>query len=333
MARKNPFANLRDEGGGDHLTPAPALDYAMKGASRSLLSTIDEISARADKLIAGETIVDLDPDSVDGSFVKDRLATDEEEFNELLEAIRERGQDSPILVRPHPLASERYMVVFGHRRLQIARLLGRKVRAVVKDMKDRDHVIAQGQENSARANLSFIERASFAAELARLRYDADNSTVMAALGVDRTTLSKMLAVASLPEPIRQVIGPAKGVGRDRWYELKLLLERPLSLEIALQAANEDGFSTLTSNERFNALIARLKASKKFARKAAEPQKRSWSPGNGSLSAEMVSGGKRFTLAMKANGREAAAFGRYLSDNLARLYEAFRQEATSGKDGD
>ena len=331
MARKNPFANLRDDGGGPQ--HAPALDYAMKGASRSLLSTIDEIAARADKLVAGETIVDLEPESVDASFVKDRLAADEDEFNELLEAIRERGQDSPILVRPHPSNSGRYMVVFGHRRLRAAQFLGRKVRAVVKVMKDRDHVIAQGQENSARANLSFIEKASFAARLAQLRYDADNATVMAALGVDRTTLSKMLSVASLPERILHAIGPAKGVGRDRWYELKLILEKPSSHEVALQAVGEDGFAALTSDDRFNLLISRLKASKKNPRLQSEPKKRQWSPVDGSLSAEMRSGGKQFTLALKAKGSDATAFGRYLSENLAQLYEGFRRTSTSGRNGD
>ena len=71
------------------------------------------------------------------------------------------------------------MVVFGHRRLRAAKQLGRNVRAVVKEMKDREHVITQGQENSARANLSFIEKAILtAANLARLHYDEDNAVII-----------------------------------------------------------------------------------------------------------------------------------------------------------
>ena len=62
MARKNPFASLLDDGGKAR-EAQPAVDYAMKGASRSILSSIDEMAARADKLIEGETIIDLDPDS------------------------------------------------------------------------------------------------------------------------------------------------------------------------------------------------------------------------------------------------------------------------------
>jgi ParB family transcriptional regulator, chromosome partitioning protein len=331
VARKNPFANLLDDG--KSREAQPALDYAMKGASRSILSSIDELAARADKLIEGETIIDMDPSSIDVSFVQDRLAADDQEFNDLLDAMRERGQDSPILVRPHPSQSGRYMVVFGHRRLRAAKLLGRNVRAVIKELKDRDHVIAQGQENSARANLSFIEKAFFAANLSRLKYDEDNAVILAALSIDRTTLSKMLSVAGLPLEILQAVGPAKGIGRDRWYELKLLLEKPSNHEAARRAISEDGFLNLSSDDRFNALMVRLKAAKIPVRGRSEPHKRNWAPEDGSLAAEMSAEGKRFTLALKARGTDARAFGEYLSENLAQFYEAFRQDTKSTRNGD
>ena len=331
MARKNPFANLREDDGAQKAQPA--LDYAMKGASRSLLSSFDEIASRADKLVEGETIVEIDPDSVDNSFVRDRLAADDEEFSNLLQAIRERGQDSPILVRPHPSKAGRYMVVFGHRRVRAAKLLERKVRAVVKEMKDREHVIAQGQENSARANLSFIEKALFAARIARLNYDEDNATILTALAIDRATLSKMLSVAALPSEVLKAIGPAKGIGRDRWYELKLMLERSASLDRALSVIGDNEFSVLPSDDRFNALVSRVKAAKSSVRGHPRLSKRNWVPEDGSLAAEMTSDGKRFTLALKARGADAKAFGEYLSENLAQFYEAFRQENTAARNGD
>lgn len=331
MARKNPFANLLDDDKARETQPA--LDYAVAGASRSILNSIDEMAARADKLVEGETIVDLDPESIDVSFVQDRFATDDQEFSDLLEAIREHGQDSPILVRPHPSSAGRYMVVFGHQRLRVAKLLGRKIRAVVKEMKDQEHVIAQGQENSARANLSFIEKAFFAANLARLNYDDDHATILAALAIDRATLSKMLSVAGLPGPLLQAIGPAKGVGRDRWYELKLLLERPSNHEVALNAISQDGFLNLPSDERFNALVAHLKRPKSSPRARSDLQKRSWAPKDGSLTAEMTAEGRGFTLALKSRGADAKAFGAYLSAHLTQLYEAFRQETRPIRNGD
>jgi ParB family chromosome partitioning protein len=329
VARKNPFANLLAKD-----TPSeeqPALDYAVKGASKSFLNSLNEITARADRLMEGEPIVELDPDSVDPSFIKDRLEENEQDFNEILEAIRARGQDSPILVRPHPASSERYMVVFGHRRLKVAKLLGRKVRAVIKEMKDREHVVAQGQENSARANLSFIEKALYASELAKLRYDDDNAIVMTALALDRSTLSKMLAVAGLPEKVLRAIGPAKGIGRDRWYELKLLLERPSHYDAAIAVIEGEGFAELPTEERFAAVERRLKT--KQSRSRSEPDRQSWAPHDGAVAAEMLAEGRKFTLAIKAKGPDAKAFGRYLSDNLDRLYDDFRRRASATTNGD
>lgn len=256
MARKNPFATLLDAPG-----PAgrPVTDYAAQGASRSILKSLDEMAARADKLAEGETVVELDPATIDASFVRDRRTDDEPEFDILLRAIRDHGQNSPILVRPHPGAADRYMVVFGHRRLRVASTLGRRVRAIVKEMQDRDHVVALGQENAARADVPFIERALFAADLARLRYDEDNAIVLSALSVDRTTLSKMLSVAGLPGDILAAIGGARGIGRDRWYEMKLLLDNPAQQDRARELVGEAAFLALPGDERFETLLRRLKA--------------------------------------------------------------------------
>jgi ParB family chromosome partitioning protein len=317
MARKNPFAHVMEEGRPEAGSPIP--DYTIKGASRSILNSIDELASRADKLLEGETLVELDPDVIDVSFVKDRLADDDQEFEELVNAIRERGQDSPILVRPHPTADGRYMVVFGHRRLRAAKTLGRKVRAVIKAMRDQEHVVAQGQENAARANLSFIERAVFAGALSRLHYDNDNHIIMTALSLDRATLSKMLAVTSIPTEILQGIGAAKGIGRDRWYELKILLEKPSNLDKAMDFMADEALAGKTSDERFNSLVAHVKKTARTGRKA---QQKSWSLADANVSVTTKHAGKTFSLALKS--KDAAAFGNYLSENLEQLYQAFSQ---------
>ncbi|MGO6819835.1 plasmid partitioning protein RepB (plasmid) [Rhizobium leguminosarum] len=318
MARKNPFANVMSDTPTD--SNRAVLDYTIRGASKSILNSIDEMAARADKLLEGETVIELNPDLVDASFVRDRIEEDEKEFDELLSAVRERGQDSPILVRPHPKDPERYMVVFGHRRLRAARALGRNVRAVVKDLKDSDHLVAQGQENSARANLSFFEKAMFANEIARLHFDGDNAIVLSALSVDRATLSKMLAVASMPRELLDAVGAAKGIGRDRWYELKTLLERPSNLERARAFLATEEFTTKTGDDRFNVLLTHIKAS---GRSAPSKQVRAskWMSDDKSVAADLRSDGRTFTLALKA--KDAVGFGDFLSESLTDLYKAYR----------
>jgi ParB family chromosome partitioning protein len=337
MARKNPFASLLNN---EEAPPEnrAVLDYAAKGATRSLLSSIDEIATQAGKLLEGEVIVELDPALIDDSFARDRFALESEEYEEELErvlvAVRERGQDSPVLVRPHPRLPGRYMLVFGHLRRLTAVKLGRKVRAVVKEMTDREHVIAQGQENNGRANTSFIEKAVFAADIVSRHFDDDNSTVMAALGADKSTLSKMLAVGTLPEALLKGIGRATRIGRDRWYDLKLVLDKPSNLEAALQFVESPAIATLSSDERFEALIAHLRGStKRPGTRRPGPARSNWAAADGRLSAEAVSDGKKFTLAFKARGSDARAFGNYLAEHLDRLYEEFRQRDDQRNDGE
>jgi ParB family transcriptional regulator, chromosome partitioning protein len=320
MARKNPFANLmgNEVADGNRAT----LDYTVKGASKSILSSIDEIAAQADKLLEGHTVVDLDPNIIDSSFVKDRLDDDPSEFQDLLIAIKERGQDSPILVRPHPKSMGRYMVVFGHRRVQVAKALGRQVRAVIREMDDQAHVIAQGQENSARSNLSFIERAIFAQRLSRLHYDNENSTVLAALSVDKSTLSKMLSVVSIPEYVLEKIGAAKSIGRDRWYELKMLLDKPANLERANILISAQDFLSHSSDDRFSALLDHLKNRKKVRKGIAHQNVRKWVSTDKGVSVDLKTDGKTFTVALKA--KDAVGFGEFLSENLPDLYTAYKQ---------
>jgi ParB family chromosome partitioning protein len=88
----------------------------------------------------------------------------------------------------------------------------------------------------------------------------------------------------------------------------------------------------TSDERLNTLLARLKAVK-APRVSNKSIKRSWTPGDGLLAAEITAERKRFTLALKAKGTDANAFGEYLSDNLAQLYAAFRQRQETAHKGD
>lgn len=331
MARKNPFASIIEDSKQEQPSH-PVIEYAAQGASKAILSSLSEIASHADALAEGEVIVELDPELVDQSFVRDRRTEDEVEFQELLKAIREGGQNSPILVRPHPRSMGRYMVVFGHRRLRAAQELGRKVRAIVRNLEDREHVLALGHENSARANVPFIERARFASDVARLNYDEDHATLLSALSTDRTTLSKMLSVASLPNPILDAIGDAKGVGRDRWYELKLLLDKPGNLDLALSLLEESDLKEINSSQRFDWIVQRVKAGVSRKRVKPRPTKRNWAPKDASLVAEMLADGKRFTMSVKSKTAGASEFGVFLSGRLDELYEAFCSEQSTKKQG-
>ncbi|MDC9835876.1 plasmid partitioning protein RepB [Rhizobium binxianense] len=324
MARKNlleGLAGMPDE--------SAAPNYPMRGAGRSLVRSLDELAKQAEKFLEGEAVVDLDPDVVEASFVKDRLSEDDEDFQALVEAIRARGQDTPILVRPHGKIDGRYQVVFGHRRLRAARELGRNVRAVVKTMDDRTHVIAQGQENSARADLTFIERALFASRLEELGYDRE--VISTALAANAASVSKMISVMDRISPeVVQAIGPAPSVGRERWVELSLLAGKASNAADIAKLMDEDSFPQLPSDKRFEALYTGLNKSARPVRKAqVAAAKIKWQPRDKAVQAEMKNDGKAFSLSMKA--KNAGRFGEFLSSRLDALYEQFLAE--EGKQGD
>ncbi|TCR80857.1 plasmid partitioning protein RepB [Rhizobium sp. BK376] len=294
--------------------------YASRGASRSMISSLSELAEKAALVdqLQGETVVELDPDLVDASFVSDRMEGDDQAFEELVAAIRERGQDTPVLVRPHPSLVGRYQLVFGHRRVRAAKLLAKPVRAIVKQIDDIGHVIAQGQENSARENLSFIERAAFADRLVGLGYD--RAIVQVALAIDAPMLTRMLSVTSrVPAEVIAAIGPAKSVGRDRWIDLAQLLERPSNSEKAMAFIGEAAFRSAGADVRFDALVKQLKAAPKRTATAGS----AWEAGDKALAAQFKPSGKTYTVALKA--KNAGKFGRYLADNIDRLYEEFRRD--------
>lgn len=321
MARKDVFGSVM----GPATSVADAQDvsgYAVRGASRSIMQSFEELSK--------SSVIDLDPALVDASFVSDRMNDDDQAFQELLAAVRERGQDSPVLVRPHPESSGRFQTVFGHRRVRVARQLGRPVRAVVKKMDDEDHVIAQGQENAARANLSFIERTLFADRILKRGHSPE--TVKSALALDDTTFSKMRSVTgNIPEQIILAVGAAKSIGRDRWWQLAKLMELPGTAVRAAEYVKSADFVQLDGDDRFARLFDFLSVPVKRLRAPSKPQEKAWVPQDKSIRAKITDTGKVFTLALKS--RDASPFGAFITGRLDELFEAFRESEMAKKTGD
>ncbi|MGQ3038867.1 MAG: ParB/RepB/Spo0J family partition protein [Neoaquamicrobium sediminum] len=142
-------------------------------------------AADARAMLAGrETVQELDPDLFSPSAISDRIPTsDDTRYQILKETIRENGQLIPIIARPDPIREGKFQVAAGHRRWRAAKELGQPVRAIIRSLSDQEVVVVQGQENGARADLSFIERARFAGQLSVYGYSRD--TVATALNVDK----------------------------------------------------------------------------------------------------------------------------------------------------
>lgn len=319
MARKNLLQSVLGSDD-DQLENERRSKYALKGASGKMKASLDTLAENAKKMMEGETVVEIDTNLIDGSFVKDRLSGDDQDYLELKNAIGEKGQDTPVLLRPHPTHNDRYMIVFGHRRVQVSRDLNRPVRAVIKAMDDVDHILAQGQENSARSDLSFIEKSIFAKRLLDLGHTKE--VILAALTVDPTLLSRMLSVSQkVAVEIIEAIGPANSIGRDRWEAFKKLAVLPVNKKKVLERIESTEFEKLPSDERFETLLKLLEGSHTKPQKAPGRRlKQTWTPSGGKIKGVIGQSGKLYSISLSSS--DAAAFGSYISENLDALYLAF-----------
>lgn len=233
MSKRTQSIRSLFSGGGDAPTDDEArqpMQRVAAGAVRSLKDTFSEVEREYETLkqsIAdGSLAVDLDPSTLDASPFADRFDDQDVAAIEALKAsIRDHGQEIPILVRAHPSEPGRYQIAYGHRRARAAKELGVPVKALVRELDDDKLVVAQGIENSAREDLSFIERAAFALKLEAGGFN--RNLIQGALSVDRAEVSKLIAVAqSIPSWLIALIGRAPKVGRGRWMDLAETLKRP-----------------------------------------------------------------------------------------------------------
>jgi ParB family chromosome partitioning protein len=289
---------------------------AMGLSLKNLSDEADEARALKAQLATGARVIELDPSLVDPSFVRDRLAEPEGEAFEVFKAsLAADGQQVPILVRPAPNDEGRYQAAYGHRRLAALRALGQPVKAIVRELTDEQLIVAQGKENSDRRDLSFIERALFAARLEDRGFP--RAALTAALSLQKGNLSTMISVArSIPEPLIVAIGPAPKVGRPRWEQLAALIvndTRKWRMAIA-----DPAFVTADSDTRFECILKSLiQRSEVRAPDIVRDQ-------DGTPLAVVNHGKGRVRLTIES--RYVPEFGDWLIVQLPEIYASFRRRA-------
>jgi ParB family chromosome partitioning protein len=291
------------------------------GAMGRSLGQIAQAAEQAKALIAsGATVIEIPPEQLHASFIKDRLSTGGPEFELLVEAIKESGQRSPILVRPSPDHADRYQIVFGHRRVMAAERLGRAVRAVVQNLTDEEVAVIQGQENSARTDLTYIERGLFAATLEESGFD--RRVIMAALKIEKTQLSKLLAlVHAISRETIIAIGPAPKAGRPRWAALAERLKEVTQKRVMLILDDAD-FQSADSDARFVRLFTEL-GPKSGGRKPRSSLLKI----DGRKVATIERVGTKVAVTIDEN--DAPAFGEFLAAQLPDLHREFQRRKEAG----
>jgi ParB family chromosome partitioning protein len=232
----------------------------------------------------------------------------------------------PILVREHPARPGRYQAAYGHRRIRATRSLGIKVRAYVRELSDEDLAVAQGIENF-REELSFIERAAFAMTLEEAGFQ--RSVVQTALSIDRTEVSKLIAVArAVPADIQKAVGRAPKVGRPRWLALADAIADPKVLAKARNATQSSAFLQANTNDRLSLLLAAVRKADGSQRTAGPVSIRS---SDGAEIARVVQTAKQARI--EISRREDEEFADFLVSKLPDLYRTYKNERRGSDEGE
>jgi ParB family chromosome partitioning protein len=303
MARKDVMKGLM----GDTVAspnPPSRVDAAKprytKGAIGAVSRSIDDLKRRA--------VIEIDPKMIDGAGLKDRLDVDDPDLSVLIASIKTYGQQVPVLVRVNPNDAERYQVVYGRRRVAALRALGRPVKALIRDLDDQELVLAQGQENSARKDLTFIEKANFARQMLDAGYE--RKVIGDALAMDKTLISRLLSVTDkLPVRLIEAIGSAPSVGRDRWLSLAEKYDGKDLTALAIGA---------TSDGRFEAVMRSFKPAR-----AAPPQPELITSEQGGVVAEVLRKSGKTVLTL--SNRTSAGFDEWLVENMSGIHRDWAKQ--------
>ncbi|MCD7108093.1 plasmid partitioning protein RepB [Rhizobium sp. DKSPLA3] len=305
----------------------PALPRVGAGVIGAAQRSIGELRDERDRLKAlvesgSGASLELEAALIDPSPFPDRLADDNDaDFAAFKATFEAEGQKIPIQVRPHPDHIGRYQVIYGHRRLKAAKELGLPVRALVVEMSDRDLVVSQGIENAARQDLTWIERALFAARMDEAQIKPRD--IKAALAIDDAELARMRGVyRAVPLDVIEAIGRAPKVGRPRWGDFaKLFSAAHDASAILSKTLQGDGKSAAGSDDRFRLALAALKAPKSRPDDTEADILALRDPDGQDIARVKVSSKE---LRIVHVGPKGAAFSAFLQAEMPRLVEKFER---------
>jgi ParB family chromosome partitioning protein len=297
-------------------------DSSPQPKDRTAKTTAPALGALQGSLSA---IRELDPSVIDDWGPKDRLdeftAVNSEDdgggFEALKSSIKDGGQQVPILVR-RAGTEGRFEIIYGRRRLRACRELGLKVRANVQDLDDATALLAKGLENAARRNLSFYEKARFAAVIQAAGHDA--KTVRQVLNLSASGLSHLTKVTdNIPDEFGDQIVAAPKSGRPKWTAFgEDFASKKINASSFIAILSKMG-AELSSDDRLERLL------REIARRGARPNEgREVTPIAG---VTIKSGRASIAVSIRRAG-ENAAFAEWLDRELEDIIKKSYQEFTA-----
>lgn len=152
--------------------------------------------------VAEHTLTDILVSKIAISPYQPRLVFDKQKLQELSESIREVGLLRPILVRT---IQDGYELIGGERRWRaVTALKWETVPAIITEMSDALAKVCAVSDNTGEPLTDYESALAYHKILANGEYRSQ-SELAAALGINRSTVSRCLQLVELPEPIQAIL--------------------------------------------------------------------------------------------------------------------------------
>ncbi len=198
------------------------------------------------------------------------------DLTELTASIAEKGVLEPLLVKPNRLTG-RWMIIAGERRWRSAQRAGLKEVPCV-EMEVDEGTVAEIAliENMQRKDLTVWEEADGLLALCE-KFGYTHDDVARKVGKSRTTVSEALAIAKIPDDVRQVCRDAEVSAKSVLLQIVRQPDddsmRRLANEIATKGLKRDDAREARRQEMGPRIVAESKAeSKPYTFKYASPEK-------------------------------------------------------------
>ena len=210
--------------------------------------------------LSKQTVKDVSLDLIDEPQGILRFDIDPDDLDELAQSISEIGLLQPIMLAKN---SDRFEVVFGHRRFLAHKKLGLSViRAIVRDMTQEQIGVARATENISRADLTPLEEAATYKNLID-HYGMSLERVAKKMSKTPGTIKRRMDILRMPPPLQQAVHKKQismTVAESLWA-----ISDQASLEYYLMFAIENGCTK--------------EVARSWAKDWKDGQRRSQTPGN------------------------------------------------------
>ena len=173
----------------------------------------------------------------------DRMEISSEGITELAQSISEIGLLQPILLR---VDGDCFEIIAGHRRFLAHKLLGlKKIKAVIREMTDKEAAIARATENLQRENLTPIEEATIFLNLHE-KHGIGFEDIGARVGKTPGLVKRRMDLLKMPPNLQQALHKKQisiGVAEELWpitdastldYYLSFALDGGCTVTVARQ---------------------------------------------------------------------------------------------------